>query len=142
DGVDVVEAPKPGEAFAPLPTPVPLTAAQEEGKNLFLKNGCNACHAIRGVANGAIGPALNRIYEEALQRIQSDDYKASQGKATTPEEYIYESIVNPQAYIVPQCPQGPCPANVMPANYGDIIPAADLNKIVDYLSTLGRPADQ
>lgn len=142
DSADVVEAPKPGEAFAPLPTPVPLTPAQEEGREIFLKNGCNACHAIRGVATGAIGPALNRLYEEALMWINSEEYKASQGQATTPEEYILESIVNPQAFITPQCPQGPCPAGVMPPNYADTIPPADLEKLVDYLSTLGRPAGE
>ena len=83
---------------------------------------------------------MNKLYEEATHWIASEEYKASQGKATTPEDYIHESIVTPQAFLVPQCPQGACPANVMPPTYGTTIPAADLDKIVSYLVTLGRPA--
>lgn len=140
EGPDVVDAPAPGEAFVPRPTPVPLTPEQEAGKEVFLKNGCNACHMIKGVANGNVGPDLSNLYQEADHWISSPEYAASQGQATTPEEYIRESIVNPAAFLTPECPQGPCQANLMPPNYSETIPADDLNKLVDYLSSLGKPA--
>jgi mono/diheme cytochrome c family protein len=141
DDAEAVNPPAPGAAFAPLPTPVPLTPEQEEGKNIFLKNGCNACHAIKGVATGAIGPSLTNVYEEGVKWIASAEYKASQGKAATPEDYIRESVAIPAAFLVPECPQGACPAGVMPPNYGETIPATDLDKLISYLSTLGRPAE-
>lgn len=132
--------PAPGEGQGPRPTPVPLTEAQERGKQVYLQAGCAACHAIRGVGNqGAVGPSLNRIYTVAQERIASDDYKNNvkgQPPATTPEEYIRQSILYPNAYIAPKCPQGPCPANVMPQNYGETISKEDLEKLVDYLTTL------
>lgn len=140
EGAGVIDAPKPGEGMAPKPTAVPLTPEQEEGKAIFLKNGCNACHAIKGVATGQVGPNMNALYEDTAKWIASPEYKASQGKAATPEDYIRESILHPAYFLVPQCPQGACPANVMPPTYQQTIPAADLDKLVAYLSSLGRPA--
>jgi mono/diheme cytochrome c family protein len=132
--------PAPGEGQAARPTPVPLTPEQEAGKQVYLAQGCTACHAIRGVgAQGAIGPNMNRIGAVAAERIASDDYKSKiqgQPPATTPEEYIRQSILYPNAYIVPQCPQGPCQANLMPRNYAQVIPPQDLDNLVAYLASL------
>ncbi|MCS6774102.1 MAG: c-type cytochrome [Anaerolineae bacterium] len=134
--------PAPGEGQAPRPTPVPLTEAQEAGKQVYLQAGCTACHAIRGVGTqGALGPSLNRIYTVAQERIADEKYKqaaqaAGQPVATTPEEYIRQSILYPNAYVVPQCPQGACVAGLMPQNYAQTIKPEDLDKLVDYLSAL------
>ena len=37
----------------------------------------------------------------------------------TADEYVYESILNPSAFIVPECPTGPCagPPSAMPDNF-------------------------
>lgn len=131
-----IDSPKPGAAFAAKPTAIPLTPEQEAGKAVFMKNGCNACHAIKGVAQGAIGPNLSTIGTDAAAIITAADYKASKGKATSVEEFINESIVDPAAYIAPKCPQGACLANVMPANFKTTIPDADLKSLVAYLSSL------
>ncbi len=132
--------PAPGEGMAGRPTPVPLTENQEAGKQVYLQAGCAACHAIRGVGTqGVVGPSLNRIYTVAQERIESESYKTNlrdQPPATTPEEYIRQSILHPNAYIVAQCPQGPCPAGVMPQNYNQTISPEDLEKLIDYLTTL------
>lgn len=132
--------PAPGEGMAGRPTPVPLTEQQEAGKQVYLRAGCTACHAIRGVGNqGALGPSLSRIYTVAIERIASEDYKQNlrdQPPAASPEEYIRQSILHPNAYIVPQCPQGPCVAGLMPQNYSQTLSPEDLDKLVDYLSTL------
>lgn len=132
--------PAPGEGQAARPTPVPLTPEQEAGKTLYEAKGCTACHAIRGVgAQGAIGPSLNRIASVAEERIASDDYKTKlqgQPPATTAEEYIRQSILHPNAYIVPQCPQGPCLAGVMPQNYEQLMTPQELDNLVAYLASL------
>ncbi len=132
----VIDSPKPGEALGPRPTAVPLTPEQEAGKTAFAKYGCTACHAIKGVSQGAVGPNLSTIGADAANIITQPGYKSSQGKATTVAEYIHESIVNPNAYIAPKCPTGACVAGIMPQNFGTTIPATDLQNLVAYLSSL------
>lgn len=129
----VATQPEPG-AGAGAAAAAPLTAQQEKGKQVYLgAAGCQACHAIRGVSAGAVGPTLNKIATTSEQRIKDPNYK---GAAKTALDYIRESIVNPNAFVVAECPQGACLANVMPATFGQTIPAADLDALVDYLSTL------
>jgi mono/diheme cytochrome c family protein len=135
-----VLAPAPGEGGAPRPTAVPLTPEQEAGRDVYLKAGCNACHAIRGVGTqGAVGPALTKIGLDAEEIIASEDYKTKvtgQPAATTGEEYIRQSILHPNSYIYPQCPQGPCPSGVMPQIYQDTLTPDELNNLVNYLNSL------
>ena len=138
-GDDVILPPEPGTGGAPKPTAVPLTADQQKGQQLVVSLGCNACHAIRGVMNGAVGPNLTNIATMAEAKVASDEYKANvkgQPAATTAEEYIIQSIHFPNAYIEPKCPQGPCAAGVMPQTYAQSIPEADFKVLVSYLLTL------
>jgi mono/diheme cytochrome c family protein len=134
--------PAPGEGQTARPTAVPLTPEQEAGKAVYEKAGCTACHAIRGVGNqGAVGPSLNKIGSESDEIVASEDYKTKvtgQPAATTGEEYIRQSILHPGAYIYPKCPQGPCPAGVMPAIYEQQLTPEELNQLVLYLNSLGR----
>ena len=89
--------------------------------------GCVACHTIPGISGavGQVGPDLTNIGVEAASR--RDGYTA--------EAYIHESIVEPNAFIVPDCPTGPCIAGTMP-----VLPLeeAQLEVIVNYLLTLGN----
>jgi cytochrome c oxidase subunit II len=39
----------------------PPTAELREGRDLFVSQGCGACHAVRGVADGRTGPDLTQI---------------------------------------------------------------------------------
>jgi cytochrome c2 len=132
--------PAPGEGQAARPTAVPLTPEQEAGKAVYEKAGCTACHSIRGVgAQGAVGPNLNKIGAEAPEIIAGEDYKTNlkdQPPATTGEEYIRQSILHPNAYIYPKCPQGPCPAGVMPQIYEQQLKPDELNNLVSYLNSL------
>ncbi|MCS7088469.1 MAG: cytochrome c [Thermoflexales bacterium] len=135
---------------APEPTPAPQAQAPaaeptkvgadviEKGKAAFNKYGCQACHAIKGFAEGQVGPALDNMYVVAQQRITSAEYKQSKGKAKTAEEYIRESILHPNDYIVPQCPTGPCPAGVMIQNFEQQITPEELQALIGYLMSLGR----
>lgn len=129
----------PPAAAAPAaePTKVPAEVV-EKGKTVFNQYGCQACHAIQGFANGAVGPALDNLYSEAQKTIASAEYKNSEGKATTVEEYVRESILNPNAFVVAQCPTGPCPKGVMIQNFKDQISESDLEALIGYLMTLGR----
>ncbi len=116
----------------------PPVTPEEIGKLVFLKIGCQACHAIDGVAQGTVAPPLSSIYAVAAGRIQQPDYRASQGAADSPEAYILESIVTPRAYVVPQCPAGPCDPSPKPQNYRDVMKPDELAALVAYLASLGR----
>ncbi len=136
-----------GEAEAPTPTAAPAAPAEPtaapasviaRGKEVFVEQACNTCHKITGFdkAIGVVGPELTRIYSDAPKIIASDAYKASQGTAKTAEAYIRESILNPNAFIYPDCPTGPCQPNLMIQNFKDVISQADLDALIAYLVTL------
>lgn len=137
---EAIIPPPPGAGGAPKPTPVPLTAEQEAGKKVYLGTaGCQTCHAIKGVGNqGVVGPNLAKIATVAGERIASDEYKSGvKGTAaTTAEEYIIQSIHEPNAFVVPKCPAGACVAGVMTQNFKTSIPEADFKNLVAYMLTL------
>jgi mono/diheme cytochrome c family protein len=64
----------------------------DSGRQLFLSQGCGACHAIQGVqgAVGTIGPPLNGIATRAGER----------KPGMSAEQYIRESITEPDAFTV------------------------------------------
>ncbi len=94
----------------------------------FASAGCAGCHTIPGVANavGQVGPNLSNIGTAAADRVAGQDAEA----------YIRESILNPNAVIAPECPNGDCPASVMPPNMGERLSAAEIDLIVEHLLTL------
>jgi hypothetical protein len=67
------------------------------GLAAYRKYYCGVCHTLDAAGTaGAFGPIHNGIGATAALRIQDPNYT---GKATTPEEYIHESIVDPAAHI-------------------------------------------
>ena len=91
---------------------MPPQAPGGPGGQVFANNGCGACHALAAAqSNGQVGPNL-------------DEVLSGQSPAM-----IEESIVDPEAEIA----QG-FEAGVMPANYGEQIPPADLKLLVDFLA--------
>jgi cytochrome c oxidase subunit 2 len=88
--------------------------ASAQGELLFGTAGCTGCHAING-QGGQIGPELTQVYAEKG------------------EEYVHESIVNPNAVIAIACPTGSCPSGVMPQNFAEILSEDDINSIIQYL---------
>jgi mono/diheme cytochrome c family protein len=105
--------------LVPVPVDQPLTA---------LPSQCMACHLVNG-AGGVVGPELTHVATNAGLRIESPDYG---GDATTPEEYIRESLEDPTAYTVDGYGEG-----VMPAFGGLPSPSpAYIDQIVEYLLTL------
>jgi len=122
----------PAPAAEPTPTPAPAAAAPEPSKiveDILINYGCAGCHTLQGVSGmtGAVGPDLTRMGAVAAERIQDPNYT---GSATTPEEYIRESIVNPGAYVVEGFPP------VMPADFATLLSQEELDLLVEYLSSL------
>lgn len=80
------------------------------GEELFLTYGCTGCHGnLEDQASAAVGPWLGDIEEVGATRIEG----------YTAPMYVYESILHPSAYIVEECPTGPCagPPSAMPDNF-------------------------
>ena len=116
---------------APSPTAPPAAAPppNEVVERILIEQGCGGCHTMQGISGmtGAIGPDLTRIGAVAAERIQDPNYT---GSATTPAEYIRESIIDPNVYVV----EGFQP--VMPPGFGDRIPPDQLDLLVEYLASL------
>ena len=121
------------------PAPEEQPAGPELVAAAFQKGGCGACHVIPGIANaqGTIGPDLSQMGKVAAERIKAADYK---GEAKTAVDYIRESIVNPDAYVVPECPGGPCQPGQMPATLAQMLSPAELDAMVAYLAELPEAA--
>jgi nitrite reductase (NO-forming)/hydroxylamine reductase len=113
----------------------PEEISAETAAPIFQKGGCVACHVIPGVpgAVGTIGPDLSRMGEVAADQIQMPEYT---GTAKTPADFIRESVVNPEAFISPECPSGPCTAGQMPSTLADLLSEKEIDTIVAYLSSL------
>lgn len=102
---------------------------------------CAACHTIEDTsAAGITCPDLSNIGAVAAERIASAGYT---GSATTAEEYIRESILDPNAYIVPNEPGTVWSAgttSIMPQNAAKTAGLegnpAELERLVAYLLTL------
>ncbi|MFQ5589513.1 MAG: c-type cytochrome, partial [Nitrospiria bacterium] len=99
------------------------------------KNGCFSCHKIPGIDRaqaGLIGPIL-AMKNVAARRLASPEYKqaVSEGraKATTAREYIAESILRPDSFIVPGFRAG----DGMPTDYERKMTLGDVENIVTYL---------
>ena len=94
----------------------------------FAQGGCAGCHTIPGIPNavGQVGPDLTSIGLQAGDR--QPDLDA--------EGYILLSILDPSAFIAPECPAGECPENVMLPNLSEKLEEEEIGLIVDYLLTL------
>lgn len=97
----------------------------EIGKAVYAANACASCHGEPGGA-GVIGPNLGGIATRGSEEVAG----------LSAEEYIHQSIIDPNAFIVPQCPAGPCSPNLMPQTFGSTLSEAELNGLVQYLLTL------
>jgi cytochrome c oxidase subunit II len=101
--------------------------AAADGKQVFLKYGCNACHTLTDAgAAGQVGPSLNGIGAKAADAVKQPHYH---GKAKDAVGFINESIVEPNAYVEP----GYQP-NVMPQDFGKQMSDQELNALVQYLA--------
>ena len=117
-----------GDAAFPTLTPetIPLVTGDEPIIDIFTRSGCPVCHLIPGIpgANGQVGPPL-WLGTTGRGRLSDPTYH---GNATTVHEYIVESVLEPQQFIVHGYPE-----HTMPAWYGSKLSALALEKIASYL---------
>lgn len=102
------------------PTPVaddPVT----RGQIVYAEMGCGACHAIAGVSDGTVGPELTNIGSRAEARVEG----------MTAEEYLRESILDPNAHMVDGFDPG-----IMPQNFGERMESMELDDLVAFLLSL------
>jgi cytochrome c peroxidase len=123
------EQPAMTQPTAPGAEAAEAAAPSAEVVAAFNKGLCGSCHVIPGIpgARGQVGPDLSNIGAEAAQR----------RPGYTALEYLKESILDPEAFLAPQCPAGACPPGVMPSNFGETLSPEELELILNYLSALG-----
>ncbi|MBI3763849.1 MAG: cytochrome c oxidase subunit II [Chloroflexi bacterium] len=87
--------------------------------------GCAGCHTLAAAgATGKVGPDLDGIGTAAGTRVRGQSAAA----------YVKDSILNPDAFIAPKCPGGPCPnPSLMPKDFGTRISPTDLDALVNFL---------
>jgi len=108
-------ADRPGEDEGALATAG--LAQAKTGEQIFTAAGCAGCHTFAPAgSNGTIGPNLNDLKAAAA--------KFAKGKP--PEEYVRESMLKPDAFIVPGFP------NAMPSYEGRLTDQ-QIKALADYL---------
>ncbi len=120
-GVVAVEWP---ENFDELPA-----GDASNGPTAYQTYGCFACHGdpTGDSSSAAVGPWLGNIGNDAGTRVE--------GKSAA--QYIYESILDPNAFIAPKCPAGPCfEPSAMRMDYPVSMNEQDMADIIEYYLTL------
>jgi len=113
--VEAVEITQPSAEVAALPV-----GDAANGESLYGINGCVGCHGA-----GAVAPTTAGTWT----RIQEDRLTLPEFEGWTPEEYVYFSIVHPQAYIAEGY------QNLMPATFGDTLTDQDIADLIAYIAT-------
>ena len=124
-------------AIASLTATSPLAAQSaagdaQRGAQLFARLPCASCHDItKPWPGGDVCPNLGNIATEAARIVKSREYR---GKARNAAAYIRESIVDPNAYLVPgpnyRTAEG---KSVMPQDIAKTLKPAELDDLVAYL---------
>ncbi|HEX8648504.1 MAG TPA: cytochrome c oxidase subunit II [Thermoleophilaceae bacterium] len=116
-------APTGGGGGAQSGKPGAADAGGGDGKQVFTANGCGGCHQLADAgASGTTGPSLDNLLADAKKF----------GGGKTPEEYVRESIENPNAVVVEGFAEG-----TMPQNYGNTLSDAQIDALVRYLVEQG-----
>lgn len=94
----------------------------ERGEKLFGRMGCNGCHTVDGIG-GQVGPELTGVFNLDL----TEDRPAQEQPNV--QDYVRQSIQDPQAYIVPGFPE-PSP---MPSAETFGLSEQDIDDLIAYL---------
>src|SRR6266516_3889760 len=99
-GAEGVVRPLPQKVEGPLPKAAVIPKGDPAvGKQLYAQNGCGGCHMFTPAgSNGKVGPDLDHL--------AADAQKANQGPL---DQYTFESIKNPNGYVVPGFKAGVMP---------------------------------
>lgn len=119
-------APTQPTILALTPEMMSLVTGDEPLVEILTRPGCPVCHLIPGIpgATGQVGPPLV-LGTTGLQRLNDPGYR---GQAKTVHEYIVESVLEPQRFVVRGYPE-----KTMPTWYGSKLSALALEKIASYL---------
>ena len=121
-------APIGGGGGAQSGEPGASDTAGGDGKQVYTANGCGGCHQLADAgSSGTSGPSL----DELAASIRAN------GRGKSPEEYIRESIVDPNAVVVEGFAEG-----TMPQNYGTDLTDAQIDALVAYLVEQGGGGKQ
>jgi mono/diheme cytochrome c family protein len=114
-------------ALGDAPTPVPLAPLEDLsdpvalGRATFAEAGCTACHTVSGLSTGTVGPVLDGVGSRA------GDMTAG----ISAEEYLRESILNPNLFMVEEFAEG-----IMPQTFGDTLSDEQVDSLIAFLLTL------
>jgi hypothetical protein len=100
----------------------------ERGADQARLKSCIHCHVDAIATRFESDGDMPKITERGEVRIADPAYN---GNATTNEEYILESILLPEIYIVPGTPSGAA----MPTNFDELLTKQDLADLLLWLST-------
>ncbi len=99
-----------------------LSENAKKGFKLIQANGCFGCHTIDGTKSTS--PTWKGLYGSKMEM---------EGMTIiADEEFIYESIVNPNAWV-----DDDYPANVMPQDFGRRFSDDEIGYIIKYIKSLG-----
>lgn len=108
------------EHIVPVETESQPVGDAIRGNRVFAgEGGCSACHSLEAGVR-TVGPSLAGVASRAALRLPN----------IPAEVYLYESIVNPNAYVV----EG-FHGNIMPAGYGNRLDEQQLSDLVAFLMT-------
>lgn len=108
----------------PTRRPTPRPVGGQTADEIILNAGCGACHRIGPYGEGGkVGPDLSNIGAVAGERVPGQPAA----------EYLYNSIIYPNLFIAPDCPNGPCLADIMPGIYFLTLTDQQVATLVDYL---------
>lgn len=104
------------------------------GASVLARLPCASCHDVtRPGPGGDICPNLGNIATGAARTVRSPEYH---GKAKDAAGYIRESIVDPNAYIVPGANYRTADGqSVMPKTFGAMLSPSELDDVVAFLLT-------
>jgi len=124
---DEVALPTDARLLLPISNP-------DRGEDLYAKvYGCAACHGDPKVpGSNNIGPHLGAIGRIAAGRVQ--------GMAGP--QYIYQSILEPNAFIAPDCKGSPCQSPSAMPDYSTLVNLQDAADLLSYLLELQAPGTQ
>ncbi|HOU41056.1 MAG TPA: hypothetical protein PK829_07290, partial [Promineifilum sp.] len=109
---------------APTPTPRPIEGSDPQ--TIILNAGCGSCHKIGAIGEAhKVGPDLSAIGLTAGGRVPG----------FTAEQYIRQSVLEPNAYLAPACPNSPCLPSIMPRDYATRLSPAQQDTLVAFLLT-------
>lgn len=125
---------EPAATTAPAESPAAETPAETppaggdggdlaaQGETVAQNAGCFACHSTDG--STLVGPTWQGLYG-------SEVTLADGSTVTVDDEYIRESIVDPNAKVVEGFSEG-----LMPQNFGETLSDSDIEAIIAYIESL------